>query len=146
MLDPEIRRNLERRGWLPLLDISHPPLATLIREFYSNLSVQSYDANTLVRSWVWGVEYTITPLVMVATLRVLVIQHLVYPYDESSPLDDIMSYITGSSIQWGFDLRITTAELTEIHYLFFRIACHSFWSISHLDTIPYLYISKLFVF
>ena len=53
-LDPEIRRNFERRGWLPLLDISHPPPATLIREFYSNLSVQSYDANTLVRSWVGG--------------------------------------------------------------------------------------------
>ena len=49
-LDGEIRRNFERRGWLPLLDISHPPPATLIREFYSNLSVHSYDANTLVRS------------------------------------------------------------------------------------------------
>ena len=33
-LDPEIRRNFERRGWLSLLDISHPPLAALIREFY----------------------------------------------------------------------------------------------------------------
>ena len=29
----EIRRNFERRGWLPLLDISHPPSATLIRTF-----------------------------------------------------------------------------------------------------------------
>ena len=47
-----------------------------------------------------------------------------------------MSYITGSSIQWGSDPRITTAELTEIHYLFFTIACHSLWSISHLHTIP----------
>ena len=46
----EIRRNFERRGWLPLLDISHPPPATLIREFYLNLSVHSYDAKTLVRS------------------------------------------------------------------------------------------------
>ena len=46
-----------------------------------------------------------------------------------------MSYITGSSIQWAFDPRITIAELTEIHYLFFRIACHSFWLISHLHTI-----------
>ena len=24
-LDPEIRRNFERRDWLPLLDISYPP-------------------------------------------------------------------------------------------------------------------------
>ena len=47
-----------------------------------------------------------------------------------------MSYITGSFIQWGSDPRITTAELTEIHYLFFRIACHSFWPISYLHTIP----------
>ena len=47
-----------------------------------------------------------------------------------------MSYITWSSIQWGSDPWITIAELTEIHYLFFRIACHSFWLISHLHTIP----------
>ena len=120
-LDPEIRRNFKRRGWLPLLDISHPPLATL---------------NTLVRSWVRGVGYTINPSIVANALRVLMVQHPVYPYDKSPPFDDIMSYITGSSIQWGSDPRITTAELTEIHYLFFRIACHSFWSISHLHTIP----------
>ena len=45
-LDPEIHRNFESRGWLPLLDISHPPLAVLIIEFYSNLSVHSNDSNT----------------------------------------------------------------------------------------------------
>ena len=49
-LDPEFRCNFERRGWLPLLDIAHPPLATLIKDFYSNLSVHSYNANTLVQS------------------------------------------------------------------------------------------------
>ena len=135
-LDPEIRRNFERRGWLPLLDISHPPLATLIREFYSNLSVHSYDANTLVRSWVWGVGYNINPSIVVDALGVLVVQYPIYLYDESPPLDDIMSYITRSFIQWGSYPRIITAELTEIHYLFFRIACHSFWPISHLHTIP----------
>ena len=73
---------------------------------------------------------------MAAALGVPVVQHPVYPYDESPPLDDIMSYITGSSIQWGSDPQITTAELTETHYLFFRIACHSLWPISHLHTIP----------
>ena len=51
-LDGEIRRNFERRGRLPLLDVDHPPPATLIREFYSNLSVHSYDSNTLMRSWI----------------------------------------------------------------------------------------------
>ena len=47
-----------------------------------------------------------------------------------------MSYITGFSIQWDSDPRITTAKLSKIHYLFFRIACHSLWPISHLHTNP----------
>ena len=45
-LDPEIRRNFEHRGWLLLMDIDHPPPATLIKEFFSNLSVHSNDSNT----------------------------------------------------------------------------------------------------
>ena len=45
-LDLEIWRHFERRGWLLLLDINHPPSATLIREFYLNLSVHSNDSNT----------------------------------------------------------------------------------------------------
>ena len=48
--DLKIRRNFERRGWLPLMDIDHPPLDTLIREFYSNLFVHTYDSNTQVKS------------------------------------------------------------------------------------------------
>ena len=119
-----------------MLDTSHPPPATLIREFYSKLSIHVYDSNTLVKSWIRGEEYTITPSVVADALRVPVVQHPVYPYDEPPPLDDIMSYITGSSIQWGSDPRITTAELTKIHFLFFRIACHSLWPISYLHTIP----------
>ena len=65
-----------------------------------------------------------------------VVRELVYPYEKSPPLDDVMSYITGSSIQWGSDSWITSAELIETTYLFFRIACHSLWPISHLHTIP----------
>ena len=72
-LDGEIRRNFERRGRLPLLDVDHPPPATLIKEFYSNFSLHSYDSNTLVRSWIRGDEYTITPLVVAATLGVPVV-------------------------------------------------------------------------
>ena len=53
--DPEIRRNFECRVWLPLVDIDHPPLATLIREFYLNFSVHSNNSNTqFVRSWIRG--------------------------------------------------------------------------------------------
>ena len=98
MLDPTIRANFERRGWLPFLGMDYPPPATLIREFYSNLSIHVYDSNTLVKSWIRGVEFTITPSVVADALGVLVVQHPVYPYDESPPLDDIMSYITGTSI------------------------------------------------
>ena len=107
---------------MPLFDIGHPPLAALIREFYSNLSIHIYDSNTLVKSWIRGVEYTITPRVVADALGIPLVQHPVYPYDESSPLDDIMSYITGTFIRWGSDPRITSAELTETTYLFFRIA------------------------
>ena len=74
---------------------------------------------------------------MADTLGVPVIREPVYPYEESSPLDDVMSYITGSSIQWISDPRITSAELSEIAYLFFRISCHSLWPISRLHTIPF---------
>ena len=42
-LDLEIRGNFERKGWLPLLKVEHPPPAALIREFYLNLSVHFDD-------------------------------------------------------------------------------------------------------
>ena len=135
-LDPAIKANFKRWAWLPLLDIDYPPLATLIREFYSNLSIHVYDSNTLVKSWIRGVEFTLTPSVVADAFRVPVVQHPVYPYNESPPLDDIMLYITGTSIWWGSDSRITSAELIETTYLFFRIACHSLWPISHVHTIP----------
>ena len=135
-VDSAIRANLESRGWLSLLEIDRPPLTALIREFFSNLSCHVYDSNTLVRSWIRDVEFTITPRVVADALRVPVVREPVYPYDKSPPLDVVMSYITGSSIQWGSDPRITSTELTEIAYFFFRIACHSLWPISHLHTIP----------
>ena len=136
-LDPEIRRNFESRGWLPLLDISHPPLAILIREFYSNLSVHSTLSNIqFVKSWIRREEYVITPQVVASALGVHLVQQPIYPYDEDPSLDEIMSHITGTSIQWGFDPRITTHELTELNYLFFGIGCHFLWPISHLHTIP----------
>ena len=135
-VDPTIRANLESRGWLSLLEVDHPPSTALIREFYSNLSCHVYDSNTLFRSWIRGVEFTITPWIVADALGVSVIREPIYPYEESPLLDDVMSYITGSSIQWGSDPWITFAELTETAYLFFRIACHSLWPISHLHTIP----------
>ena len=43
-VDPEIRRSFDHRDWLPLLDVDHPPLAVLIRGFYSNLSIHSISS------------------------------------------------------------------------------------------------------
>ena len=60
-LDPAIRANFESRGWLPLLEIDHPPSTALIREFFSNIFCHVYDSNTLVKSWIRDVEFTITP-------------------------------------------------------------------------------------
>ena len=81
------------------MDIDHPPSVTLIREFYSDLSVHSNDSNTqFVRSWIQGEKYVITHTVVAYALGVPKVQHPVYPYDQSPPLDDIMSYRTKSSI------------------------------------------------
>ena len=72
-VDLAIRANLESRGWLYLLKIDHPPSTALIREFFSNLSCHIYDSNTLVRSWIRGVEFTITPRVVAEALGVPVV-------------------------------------------------------------------------
>ena len=78
-VDPTIRAILESRGWLSLLEIDHPPPTALIRELFLNLSCHVYDFNTLVRSWIRGVEFTITPRVVVETLGVSVVGSLSIP-------------------------------------------------------------------
>ena len=93
-VDPAIRANLESRGWLSLLEIDHPPPTALIREFFSNLSCHVYDSNTLVRSWIRDVEFTLTPKVVAEALRVPVVREPVYPYTEAPSLDVVTSYIT----------------------------------------------------
>ena len=135
-VDPTIMANLESRGWLSLLEIDHPPPTALIREFFSNLSCHIYDSNTVVWSWIQDVEFTITPRIVAKAFRVSVVSNPVYPYDESPLIDEVMSHITGSSIQWGSDPRITSSALSETTYLFLRVACHSLWPISHIHTIP----------
>ena len=128
--------SFNHKGWLPLLDVDHFPQAVLIREFYSNLSVHSTSSNIqFVNSWIRGEEYVITPQVVASALGVPLVQQPVCPYDETFPLNDIMSFITGTSIQWGTDPRITSHEFTELNYLFFQISCHSIQPISHLHTI-----------
>ena len=59
-----------------------------------------------------------------------------YSYTELPPIDDIMSLLTGTTNSWDTDPKITTHELTELNYLFFRIFFHSIWRISHIHTVP----------
>ena len=92
-VDSAIRANLESRGWLSLLEIDHPPLTALIREFFSNLSCHIYDSNTFVRSWIRGVEFTITSRVVAEALGVPVITKPVFPYAEAPPIDVVMSHM-----------------------------------------------------
>ena len=70
-VNPAIRVNLEFRGWLSLLEIDHPPLTALIKEFFLNISCHIYDSNTLVRSWIRGIEFTITPVAVLLGSRSL---------------------------------------------------------------------------
>ena len=110
-VDPAIRANLVSRGWLSLLEIYHPPPTALIREFFSNLSCHIYDSNTVVRSWIRGVEFTITPRVVAEALGVPVVTDPVYPYDEFPPIDVVMSHITGSRLLRYLRLHICFLEL-----------------------------------
>ena len=82
-----------------------------------------------------GAEFTIIPRVVAEALGVPIVIDPVSPYDESPPIDEIMSHITRSSMQWGFDPRIMSFALSETAYLFLRVTCHSLWLVSHLHTI-----------
>ena len=97
-VNPAIKANLESRGWLSFLEIDHSPPIALIREFFSNLSCHIYDSNTVVRSWICGIKFTITLRVVAEALGVSVVTDPVYPYDKSPPIDVVMPHITGSSI------------------------------------------------
>ena len=136
-VNPEVCGNFESRGWLPVLDVEHTPPAALIREFYSNLSIHSDDSNIhYVKTWIRGEEFDITYEVAAFTLDVPLVQQPVYPYTKFPSIDDVMSLLIGTTISWGTNPRITTHELTELNYLFFRISCHSIWPISYIHTIP----------
>ena len=47
-----------------------------------------------------------------------------------------MSLLYGRSITWRSEQRINSSELTEVNYLFFRIAFYNIFPISHIHTIP----------
>ena len=79
---------------------------------WSKSSTRTSLSTPMIPTLLWEVKYTITPSVVAVALGMPLVQHPVYPYDEFPPLDNIMSYITGTSIQWGSDSWITSTELT----------------------------------
>ena len=121
-VDLAIRINLESRGWLSFLEIDHPPPTALIREFFSNLTCHIYDSNTVVRSWIRGEEFTITPRVVVEALGVPIVTDSVFPMMSHLPLM--------RSCHTSLDHLSSGVLILES-----RLVC-LLWPISHLHTIP----------
>ena len=63
-------------------------------------------------------------------LDVPIIRTPTYPYSESPRTDDVMDVLCGRLVIRGFDPSISSSELTELNYIFFRIACHNMFPIS----------------
>ena len=125
------------RNWVSLCDFSHPPLIALIREFYSNLSVNSEDASDhYLTTWIKGKEFKITKCIVSEALGVPLLRRPIYPFTESPPIDDVMSLLYGRSVTWGSEPRKNSSEFTEFNYLFFGIVCHNIFPVSHIHTIP----------
>ena len=87
------------RNWVSLYDISHPPPAALIREFYLNLSVYFEDlGGHYLTTWIRGKEFKITRKRVSKALGVPIMHRPTYPYIESPPIGDVMSLLCGRSI------------------------------------------------
>ena len=119
-----------------MCNVSDPPLAALIREFYLNLSIYSKDiGGHYLTTWIRGKEFRITKRVVSEVLGVPLVRRPTYPYNESPPIDDVMSLLYGRLVTWGSKPRRNSSEFTELNYLYLRIACHNIFPISHVHTI-----------
>ena len=132
-LSLSVHQNLQCRNWLSLCNDLQPPPATLIRKFYSNLHIRSEDN---LGTWIWGQSFVITKNDVSNALNVPCVSRPIYPYSEHPPISDVMTLLCGRLMTWGSARRINSSELTELNYIFFRIACHNIFPISHVHTIP----------
>ena len=87
-------------------------------------------------TWIRGKEFRITKHVVSEALGAPLVRKPTYPYTESPSIDDMMSLLYGRSVAWGSEPRINSYELTELNYLYLRIAWHNIFLISHVHTIP----------
>ena len=135
-LHPFVRENLQSRHWLSLCTNIQPPPADIIREFYSNLSVHEDLGGHKVALSIHGVPFIITREHVSKALDVPIICAPTYPNSMSPRIDDVMDVLCGQSVTRGSNRNISSSELTELNYIFFRIACHNIFPISHIHTIP----------
>ena len=94
------------------------------------------DHGHKVASWIHGVPFTITRDDVSEALDVPIIRTPTYPYSRSPRIDDVMDVLCGRSVTRGSNRSISSSELTELNYIFFRIACHNIFPNSHIHTIP----------
>ena len=128
-----VHTNLQCRNWLSLCKDLQPPPVALIREFYSNLHIRSDDN---FGTWIRGQSFVTTKNDISNAPNVPRVRTPTYPYSERPPISDVMTLLCGRSMTWGSNPRINSSELTELNYIFFRIACHNIFPISHVHTIP----------
>ena len=87
-------------------------------------------------TWIRGREFRITKHVVSEALGVHLVRKPTYPYTEFPPINDIMCFLCGRSVSWGSEPRTNSCELTELNYLYLRIAWDNIFPISHVYTIP----------
>ena len=108
-LDPSICRSLVSRNGVSLCDVSRPPPTTLIREFYSNLSIYFEEKHGYyLTTWIRGKEFKITKRIVSEALGVPLVHRPAFPYTESPPIDDVMSLLCARSVTWGSEPRINS--------------------------------------
>jgi len=123
------------RNWVSLCEVSDPP-ASLIREFYSNLSIYpEMTGGHYLTSWIRGQKFTINKQTISEALGVPVVLKPIYPYTNFPFVDDNMSLLYGRSVSWGIEPRINSCEFTEHNSLYLRISCHNIYPISHVHIV-----------
>ena len=136
-LDPSTRRNFVSRHWISLCEVSDPPLAALIREFYSNLSVYSEVVGShYLTSWIRVQEFTISKKIVSKALGVPLVRKPSFLYTKFPSIDDIKSLLYSRPVSWGTELRINSCEFTKLNSLYLRISYHNIYLISQVHIVP----------
>ena len=117
--------------------MSEPPPTASIKEFYSNISINSEDTGGhYLTTWICGQEFTLSKLVISEALGVPIIRKPVYPYTEFLIVDNMMPLLCGRPVSWGSKPRINSCEFTELNSLYIQITCHNIYPISHVHIVP----------